>query len=236
MVWSFIDVSANSSTSPHSSVVVSPPSGIEDGDYLLAGLFGANISGSPPTRSLPAGFTAGTLTANPSPETDTLLGWKVASSESGSYTFTATGGSPTGNSAFVAVWRDVATPNETSSINTTSTTTAGIGISDSDVLHVCVWGCGTGGGATGADAATTERLNFEPGSGLNLYIGDETLSSTTVPARTLVGSPLVLDFGASWSFGSAPEPPEEGHIDLPLRAVLIHDLPYDLRKIVLGGM
>ena len=80
-------VSADTNKSTTASVVVTAPSGIQDGDILIAsaGAYGTSV-GAP---AFPAGFST-PITWSPTSARRVGSAWKRASGESGNYTFTAT--------------------------------------------------------------------------------------------------------------------------------------------------
>lgn len=102
MAGSFVDAHGN--TAAADSVVVTAPDGIADGDILICLAHARRTTGEP-TITMPAGF-AGIADANPGSNHHMVIGWKLASSESGNYT--VAGASATTMEATISVWRGLA--------------------------------------------------------------------------------------------------------------------------------
>lgn len=85
-------ISASSAdVSSDSSIVVTAPASIQNGDILVAFAAVYKYLADPEDINLPSGFTE--IDVNDTPYTHQTVGWKRASSESGNYTFSCTSGS-----------------------------------------------------------------------------------------------------------------------------------------------
>lgn len=111
------------------NTTVTAPASIIDGDILVL-MFIIGAAGTPPTPTLPSGFTViqGPTTINDgSFQVTRRLAWKVCSSESGNYTVTHSSASSQGVIIAVSGGNTGATP-VTSSNSGTGSTSTGTGI------------------------------------------------------------------------------------------------------------
>jgi hypothetical protein len=133
---------SNGAYSAKVNTTVNAPAGIVDGDVLIFFLFIA-ISGTPPTPTPPAGFTA--LAGFPSAQfglsgfnARVYAWWKIAASESGSYTATHSSASSQGSMLAVSGAHQTAPIDPNPTVNTgTGTTTTALGLTtdkDGDLL------------------------------------------------------------------------------------------------------
>lgn len=104
------------------NTTLAAPSGLADGDILLAGIF-VGASGTAPSVAAPSGFTA--LSGSPTSVTDSNpfqgkfnLFWKRAASESGSYTFSHSSASSQGLLLAISGAVTSGSPIDASSYNT----------------------------------------------------------------------------------------------------------------------
>ena len=164
---------ANGTYGAKTNTTVTAPAGIQDGDVLIFFLFIA-ISGTPPTPTAPAGFTA--ITGFPSIQfglsgfNGRIYGWsKVAASESGNYTATHSNASSQGLMLAASVTAGQ-TPAVQATTNTgTGTTTTALGITtvaDGDLVVFIGtdWGTTTNNltAPSGSTPTFTERVDVAP--------------------------------------------------------------------------
>ena len=198
----FVEVSiACGSGNPYPSQVVTAPSDIQDGDLLLAFMAYSWTSGMPPSSVSLAGFTLYEQEAATTPESTTKTAWKVASSESGNYTFTTTGGNPLGITAAIIVFRPQAGQIDTRGTSNTHSTAAKTGTLE-NTWHLCLWTWPTSETVTISSFVTkiVEKLSCS----FKLLMGDELLTTTTVPARTATGA-TAGRATHMWTFGLQPD-------------------------------
>ena len=206
--WSVVSAAAFGSISsagaadPSASVTVTAPSGITDGDLLIA--IGATTSGDATGLNLPAGFTE-VLETEPAVGSPRIVwGWKVAASEAGDYQITKSAGasaawagvvgrftgvsaSPINASDFTIYEQDNANPADITC--PTVTTTVDLAL----ILRVVVlqWGSENGAGLAIQTAGYTERVDEGQPDSPNTAVGIALYTIDTKPAAGATGTAVV---------------------------------------------
>jgi len=179
--------SISQNTTQSSSLVVTPPSGIVDGDILIAWAVSDAATGS---ISWPAGFTE--MSGSPLRSTwsnqSLYVALKVASSESGNYTLTATGGAIVGGVLAVSGREASVTPHRSSAVannngngtpwTITSDAFASATSSTCDIIWIAGSDAGDGPVTHTPPAGMTERADISVDFALH----------TTVATQDAVGS------------------------------------------------
>lgn len=175
-------VSSSEVYSATSSFTVTAPTGIQDGDLLVAIGFAEN----PATCTPPSGFNVNLL--NSTSSNAVFTAFKVASSESGSYSFTWGGGR-----IAILVYRNATRINTVGSISRSGTTTGtATSITPSYKGVLC-----------GVFANGSKAIDTDP-SGLTVRAGNSGFRALRVLDK---GSSLPVasgDYSATWN-GSAPD-------------------------------
>lgn len=127
---SFVNANRTTQNSPQTTINVSMPSGITNGNLLIAVLTSSNTGNA---WNVPSGWTAPASSAN-----GRRLFWRVASSEPGSYTFTQT--NPNTSTAFVLVYAnaqfDVTGLASQSASGTITPVAITVGAANSTIIYV----------------------------------------------------------------------------------------------------
>lgn len=187
-----------------SACTLTAPSGIQDGDMLVA--IGFNTGSSVTMTSWPAGFAqqfSDSTTANA-----LVIATKTASSESGNYAFTWSGASA--NSIAMLVYRGAvgigtfgATTRATSATATAASITPAL-----DGVLVSVFAIETTGATIStAPSGPTQRAAVTGGSNPNMAVYDITPSGTSATtAQTLVWSASAANLGVAFQLFAGASP------------------------------
>lgn len=178
-------VSSSGTRSGTSPITVTAPSGILNGDLLIA--WGMNGSQTQ-TVTLPSGFTS--LTSDTSGLNSEFVAYKVASSESGNYSFTW--GGTVGRNIQIAVFRNASTVVAGSFTKANSNTSTGASITVSSGLLVGIFGAENTPTISTAPSGMTSILSTTGGPQLSSYYQSVSGSSGN---KTLVWSGTNDNFG-----------------------------------------
>ena len=156
---------ANTTYASRTNTTITKPTGVADGDVMIM-MFIIGAAGTPPTPTLPAGWTViqGPTTQSAGGfQVTRRLAWKVASSEGADYTVTHSAGSSQG--AIVAVQNASSASIVSSNNGGTGSTTTATGITPSVDQSLIIFMAhnwvlyGTGLVPTGDTPVFTERLD-----------------------------------------------------------------------------
>lgn len=204
-------VNSDSKTVSGTTLTMSKPSGTTDGDFMI--MYWLYINSSGPVESPPAGWTQSASTAYVA--NNWAIYTKTASSEPATWDFALDLSKR--QWGILVVYRGyqiVSVGDWVGNQNNGYTTGTGTN-TFAPVIQISTWFDAT---ATSVDAATVQR-GYVTGGGDELWVADETLSTTSRPGRTLVGGSGIdqtwtLDLKATcdpgtWEVILGPEPGAE---------------------------
>lgn len=206
--------SASNSVSAQ-AITISVPSGVVDGDVMIAVVEVAATAGTvaSTTFTAPSGWTS---VANSVATNTRMQTWiRVASSEPASYQWTIAGGVDRAITGIIAAWSggDTSTPQDTTAAAgagtnspmvapTITTVTAG-------AMLVCAWGNRAGSGDMAVPGGMTERA--EAGAGPDIIIGEKLITPAGV-----TGTQSVTSASNNWAAVAIALRPAAAAGDAPL--------------------